>query len=60
MTEYLKIIVDFSRGFTTMAEKPEVRLCFETLLKEILSIMKMPGIQNHFALQEQLIKYVER
>ena len=60
MTEFIKIIVDFSRGFNTIAEKPEMRQCFEKVLSDMLNLMKMPGIQNHFLLQEQVIKFVER
>jgi hypothetical protein len=60
MTEFVRLIVDFSRGFSTKAEKPEMRQCFEKVLEEILCLMKLPVISNHFALQEQLTKYIER
>jgi hypothetical protein len=60
LTDYLKLIVDFSRGFHAQAKRPEVKEKFEQVLGEVMELTKIKGIEHMTSLQEQMIKYIDR
>ena len=43
LIENVRLIVEFSKGFTTKVVKKEVKECFEEILQEIILLIQMPG-----------------
>ena len=60
LTEILKLLVDLTRGFHYQIERPGPKQYFDQVLEEVLALFKIPGLNQLSALQDQIIKYLDR
>ena len=59
LTNIIRLLVEFSRGFKSTVQSRQIIDTFSGVLSEICQLMKIPGVANIAKLQEQIIKLIE-